>query len=67
MSDIFRQKYTELTEDQKNLIASIKTKAGELYDLYPHTEDDHGVNREISLAMTALEESVMWAIKGCTK
>lgn len=47
------------TEQIKNigLIKSIGNGFHEMLDLLP-------VNREISLAKTKLEESVMWAVKG---
>jgi hypothetical protein len=65
--DVFHSAYRELNEDEKAHINSIKNFAQELYNLYPQTEDGRGKSREISLAMTALEESVMWAVKGLTK
>lgn len=64
--NIFRPQYKELSEDEKNLINSIKNKAQELYNLYPQ-KYGIGVSREIYLGMTALEESVMWVVKGLTK
>lgn len=65
--NIFRPNYRELSEDEKNLINSIKDKAQELYDLFPKDENGRGSNREVSLAMTELENSIMWAVKGITK
>jgi hypothetical protein len=65
--NIFRPVYRELTEDEKIRINVIKDKAQELYSLFPKTDDLRGINREVSLGMTALEESIMWVVKGMTK
>lgn len=61
--NVFRPVYRELNEEEKNLIDSIKTKAYELYcflEVVP-------ASREVSLAKTKLEESVMWAVKRITQ
>jgi len=63
---IFHKEYRELNELEKQSIADIKTKAEALYDSFPKTPDGRGMNREVSLAITALEEAVMWAVKGIT-
>ena len=52
-------KPTELTVAQRSSIRNIKTCAIELARCI-HPAD----NREKSLAMTKLEEAVMWAVKG---
>lgn len=65
MAEVFRKEYRELSVEEKALLGSIKEKAQELYDLFPQV-DGRGKNREISLAMTELENSVMWAVKGIT-
>lgn len=65
--NIFRPIYKDLSEDEKAKINAIKDKAQELYSLFPKTEDLRGINREVSLGMTALEESIMWVVKGMTK
>ena len=59
--EFFRSKYKDLTEEQIAEVAAVKTKASELYDLYMK----HG-GRLTSLAITNLEQSVMWAVKGIT-
>ena len=64
--NIFRPVYKELSEKQKEAMKRIKDIALKLYGTYPKTED-RPMNREISIAITKLEESVMWAVKGVTK
>lgn len=59
---VFRQEYRELTEEEKQRVLDIKTKAEELYELF----DASTSPREMALAKTKLEESVMWAVKGVT-
>ena len=76
MSDVFHAKYRELSDEEKSLMENIKVKAAELYDLMDSvirsedtdTSEGPAVNgREVALAKTKLEESVMWAVKGLTK
>lgn len=70
--DTFREKQVELTEYQTNTIASIKETARLLESviLYGHvgeaTDLINTKTREKSLAITKLEEAVMWAVKGWT-
>jgi hypothetical protein len=52
----------KLSDDELGLLRLIKMKASELQALIQHTK--HG--RYQSLAMTSLEESVMWAAKEIT-
>lgn len=64
--DTFRKKYRPLTEEQKEMVLKIKSKAEELEKLF----DDANISdmeREFSLAKYNLEQSVMWAVKGVTK
>lgn len=65
-TNIFRSVYKELTEEDKKHIEDVKNKANELWNLLPKT-DGKGANREVALAITKLEEVVMWAVKGMTK
>lgn len=58
----FRPKYRALTDEEKALHDAIKSKAEELEALYTKVEASHYQ----SLALTSLEESVMWVIKGLT-
>jgi len=62
-SDVFRQEYTQLSEEQEKAIKLIKGTAEELM----HHLRGMSPSREISLAVTNLEQAVMWAVKGVTK
>ncbi len=67
MSNTFRKKYRELNEAEKTSIELIKAKAEELEALY-YKQKTSGKNpRLLALAMTKLEESVMWAVKAITE
>jgi hypothetical protein len=65
MNDTFRKEYKPLTDGQKEYMAKIKEEASELETLFNdiNTPD---IGREIALAKTNLEQSVMWAVKGLT-
>lgn len=58
----FRPTYRKLTDEEKALHDAIKTKAVELEQLYAQVKS----GRYNSLALTSLEESVMWIIKELT-
>jgi len=58
---MFRPKYRELNQTEKDQVARIKAKAAELAVEFFPTD-----SREKSLAITKLEEAVMWAVKGIT-
>lgn len=58
----FRPRYRALTDEEKALHDEIKVKAEELEALY----DKLTQGRYTSLAVTKLEESVMWAVKQLT-
>ena len=66
MSDTFRKIYKPMTPDVQKAIDVIKDQA-ELIEgeIIGNTTSDNG--REMSLAKTKLEESIMWAVKGITK
>ena len=64
VNDIFRKDYKSISDDQKNLILEIKTRAEDLYRQYE--KDVSFSPREMALAKTKLEESVMWAVKSLT-
>lgn len=57
-----RQKYRELSDEEKSKIAAIKDVYTSLWDLI----DACGASRELSIAKTKLEESCMWAVKHLT-
>jgi hypothetical protein len=58
----FRPRYRALTNGEKALHDAIKDKAAELEALFETVK----AGRYRSLAFTALEESVMWAVKELT-
>lgn len=58
----FRPRYRALTDDEKTLHDELKAKAAELEVLFEQVKP----GRYRSLAFTALEEAVMWAVKELT-
>ena len=58
----FRPKYRALTDDEKALHDEIKDKAAELKAVFSKVK----TGRYSSLAMTSLEQSVMWIVKELT-
>lgn len=58
----FRPRYRALTDEEKALHDQIKNKAAELEDLFGKVKP----GRYNSLAITSLEQSVMWAVKELT-
>ena len=58
----FRPQYRALSEEEKQIHDDIKQKAEELEQLFGKV----GAGRYQSLALTSLEESVMWAVKQLT-
>lgn len=58
----FRPRYRPMTEEEKALHDAIKAKAAELEAVIEQVKP----GRYRSLGMTALEESVMWAVKELT-
>jgi hypothetical protein len=58
----FRPRYRQLTPDEVVLHDAIKTKAVELEALI----ESVGSGRYTSLALTALEEAVIWSVKQLT-
>jgi len=55
----FRPRYRALTDDEKALHDDLKTKAAELEALFTKVK----TGRYASLAMTSLEQSIMWIVK----
>jgi hypothetical protein len=58
----FRPRYRALTDDEKRLHDQLKDKAAELEVLFGMVKP----GRYNSLAITALEQSVMWIVKELT-
>ena len=58
MTDTFRKQYKTLRQENTDLILSIKQKSEELESLMIRI-----TSREMSIAMTNLETSIMWATK----
>ena len=57
-----RLEYRELSVGEASAVLEIKAAAAELWD----SMNQLGKSRELSLAKTHLEESVMWAVKHIT-
>lgn len=58
----FRKEYRELSDEEKEIINDIKTGAEMLEEVINKIP----ASREKSIAITKLEETVMWAVKGIT-
>jgi hypothetical protein len=58
----FRPRYRALSDDEKALHDEIKNKAAELEALFGRVK----AGRYNSLAITSLEQSVMWVVKELT-
>jgi hypothetical protein len=62
----FRPRYRALTDAEKALHDLIKDKAAELENLFNQTKPHNMRSRYHALAITSLEQSVMWIIKELT-
>ncbi len=58
----FRPRYRALTDDEKALHDALKNKAAELEVLFAQVKP----GRYNALAITALEQSIMWIVKELT-
>ena len=58
----FRPRYRALTDEEKALHDALKSKAQELEELFERVKP----GRYHALAITALEQSVMWIVKELT-
>ena len=65
MEDTFRKQSRRLSENQIAYVELFKEKAQELLNEY-NNASVHTDVRYIALAKTALESSVMWAVKAIT-
>jgi hypothetical protein len=62
-----RNKYRELSLDERNTVDNVKDLGQQLWDLIdsiPQNRD--GTGRSVALAKTKLEEAVMWAVHAVT-
>lgn len=59
-----RAKFLEVTNEQQNRIDVVRSSFSKMYDVIDINCKN---NREISLALTKLEEAQFWAIKGITR
>ena len=66
MSETFRREYRPLTDAEKKALEDLKVKAEELEELF-NLYNTPDMAREMALAKTKLEESIMWAVKAITK
>lgn len=65
----FRSRYRQLTDAETSVIADIKAAAEMLesaIDNAKRLDTEGAAGREYQLAVTNLEQSVMWAVKGVT-
>lgn len=63
INNVMRHAYRVLTDEEKAQMQAIKDKGLELWNLI----ETFGQSRELSLAKTKAEESVMWAVKHLTR
>lgn len=61
----FRPRYRQLTDDEKALHDRLKAKAEELESLFNQVRGGQP-GRYKALAITSLEESIMWIVKELT-
>lgn len=61
---LFRTHHRPVSAEELATMQEIKTKAAELAELMSAARES---GRHLSLALTALEQSVMWSIKGITE
>ena len=62
INNVMRHGYRVLSDDEKAKMQEIKDRGLEFWTLL----DGIGASRELSLAKTKIEESVMWAVKHIT-
>ena len=59
----FRKQYRSLSDIESRFVDDIKTRAEALESMIIMSQEH---SRERALALTKLEEAVMWAVKGVT-
>ena len=63
VNNVMRHTYRVLSDDEKRQMQNIKDAGFEFWNLIHSI----GQSRELSLAKTKIEESVMWAVKHITQ
>lgn len=63
VNNVMRHAYRVLSDTEKQQMQAIKDKGLEFYELVQSI----GASRELSLALTNLEQAVMWAVKHLTR
>lgn len=62
-NNVVRHEYRTLSDEEKMLMKALKDHGQDFINLINLA----GKSREYSLAITKIEEAVMWAVKGLTK
>lgn len=62
VNNAVRHNYRVLSDEEKQQMAALKDKGAEFIKLCEQT----GSSRELSLAITKIEEAVMWSVKHVT-
>lgn len=62
VNNVMRHQYRVLTDEEKTQMQKIKDDGLALWEYF----DSLGKSRELSVAKTALEDAVMWAVKHIT-
>lgn len=63
VNNTMRHAYRVLSAEEKAMMLAVKDKGAELHALIVGI----GASRELSLALTKVEEAVMWAVKHVTR
>lgn len=66
MSNTFRKEYRKLSDAEQALVDLLKDQAEAIELTFNRVTSTSRNCREMALARTKLEESVMWAVKGIT-
>ena len=64
VNNVVRHEYRVLTDDEKAQMQEIKDMGRSFIE---YCQSIHAGSREISIAITKMEEAVMWAVKHVTK
>ena len=67
VNNVMRHEYRVLSDEEKALMQKIKDEGLEFWNLLDQMEQTRGKSREIAIAKTKIEESVMWAVKELTR